>query len=913
MLSNIILFFIISFMDLRKKFLDYFEKKKHMIMPSSELIPHDDPSVLLTTAGMQQFKPYFMGIKKPPGKRIATVQKCFRTSDIDEVGYTDRHLTFFEMLGNFSFGDYFKKEAIEYSLEFLLNEMEIPIDKLAVAVFKGGSDIPADSESIGYWKKNGIAADKIYKFGKEDNFWGPAGDTGPCGPCSEIYYDFGEEFGCGKKDCGPDCDCGRFLEVWNLVFTEYKFDGNKFVELPSKNIDTGMGLERLNAALDGNPSVFKTGLFKDIVERIKELSEKKGSLKNNKKREEFDRSIKVIADHARAIYFLISDGVVPSNEGRGYILRRIIRRAIRYGKLIGIKDNFLNSIGEVVIKQYSKWYPEILEKRDFSFKLVSDEERRFTKTLNEGSKVLIRKVKEVKDTKKQYISPEDAFRLYDTFGFPVELTREILHENKIKIDLRKFDDYLKEHAKKSKKKSGTGGKMSKDIDIYRSISKKVDVEFLGYQKYSAKTSIEGILKVGKDGNKIIVPRLSEGEKGEIILRKTPFYGEKGGEAGDKGEIRKDKNIFSVSDCTIPFGGIYAHVGIVKKGELKKGDEVNADVDRNYRRDISKNHTATHILHWVLRSIFGDEVKQAGSFVGEDRFRFDYSIYNAPSEEDIKRIESIVNEKIQSDDPVRCFETTREYAKEIGAIALFDEKYGKFVRVVEIDNYSRELCGGIHVKRTGEIGLFKIVSESSVGANLRRIEAVTGMHAYNHIKEKDRILKKVTESMGVDESELMDTIKKLKSSLEKKEEDLALIRLKNAKGEIIKKSGYSSSDSGLKIIDYDFSKSDMLKDMEISDIGKVADEIKSYFRGVNTLIVFGSKSGSKPVIIISSTKDIVKKGINCGRIAGEIAKKLNGGGGGKPHYAQMGFSGNNSIKKAIGLVKDKVTDILKEDK
>ncbi|MEA2016298.1 MAG: alanine--tRNA ligase [Actinomycetota bacterium] len=900
-------------MDLRKKFLGYFEKKKHMIMPSSELIPHDDPSVLLTTAGMQQFKPYFMGIKKPPGKRIATVQKCFRTSDIDEVGYTDRHLTFFEMLGNFSFGDYSKKEAIEYSLDFLLNDMGIQMDKLAVAVFKGNSNIPADSESINYWEKSGIAADKIYKFGKEDNFWGPAGDTGPCGPCSEIYYDFGKEYGCGRKDCGPDCDCGRFLEVWNLVFTEYNFDGNKFVELPSKNIDTGMGLERLTAVLDGNPSVFRTGLFKGIVKRIEELSGERDSSKSKKHREEFNRSVKVIADHARAIYFLISDGVVPSNEGRGYILRRIIRRAIRYGKLIKIKDNFLNIIGESVIKQYSKWYPELLEKKEFSFKLVSDEERRFTKTLNEGSKVLVQKVKEVKDADKQYINPEDAFRLYDTFGFPVELTREILNENKIKIDLGKFDDYLKEHTKKSKKKSGTGGKINMDIDIYRSISKKVDVEFSGYQKYSAKTSIEAILKVDKDGNKKLVPGLSEGDKGELILRETPFYGEKGGEAGDRGIIRKDKSIFSVGDCTIPFGDIYTHIGTVKKGGFKTGDKVSAEVDRSYRRDISKNHTATHILQWVLRSIFGDEIKQAGSFVGEDRFRFDYSIYNAPSGDDIKRIESIVNEKIQSDDPVRCFETTREYAKEIGAMALFDEKYGKFVRVVEIDNYSRELCGGIHVRRTGEIGLFKIISESSVGANLRRIEALTGMHAYKYITKKDGILKKVAESMGVDESELTDTIDKLKNSLKEKEEEMASIRLESAKEEILKKSGCKSSDSGLKTIDYDFSKSDVLKNMGISDIGKVADEIKSYFRGVDTLIIFGSKSGSKPVIIISSTKDIVKKGIHCGRIAGEIAKKLNGGGGGKPHYAQMGFSGNSSIKMAIGLVRDKVLDILKEDK
>ncbi len=900
-------------MDVRKKFLDYFEKKKHMAMPSSELIPRNDPSVLLTTAGMQQFKPYFLGVEKPPNKRIATVQKCFRTSDIDEVGYTDRHLTFFEMLGNFSFGDYFKKEAIKYSLDFLLSIMEIPIDKLAVAVFKGNSDIPADLESIEYWKESGIGTDKIYKFGKEENFWGPAGDTGPCGPCSEIYYDFGKEFGCGRKDCGPNCDCSRFLEVWNLVFTQYNFDGKKFIELPRKNIDTGMGLERLTAVLNRNPSVFKTYLFKDIVEKIEELSEKKNNSKSSRDREEFDRSVKVIADHARAIYFLISDGVVPSNEGRGYILRRIIRRAIRYGKLIGIKDNFLNSIGKVVIKQYSKWYPLLLEKKEFSFKLISDEEKRFSKTLNEGSKVLVQKVREVKKAKKEYINPKDAFRLYDTFGFPVELTKEILSENKIKLDVKKFNDYLKEHTEKSRKKAKSGEKISKYMDIYRRISKNVEVEFSGYNKYSIKTLIKNIVKIDKQGNKKLTSKLSGGEKGEIILKETPFYGEKGGEAGDKGIIRRDGSIFSVSDCVIPFEGIYTHIGVIKKGELKIGDEVSAEVNRGYRRDISKNHTATHILHWVLRSIFGDAIKQAGSFVAEDRFRFDYSIYDAPSEGDIKRIESIVNEKIQNDDPVRCFETTREFSEEIGAIALFDEKYGKFVRVVEIDNYSRELCGGIHVRRTGEIGLFKIISDSSTGANLRRIEAATGMYAYNYIEEKNSILKKVSESLAVEDSKVPDTIEKLKDNIKKKEEELTLLQVDSAKKDIIKNSGYSNKDSGLKIIDYDFSQSSALKDMKINDIGKVADEIKSHFRGVSTFIVFGSMAGSKPVIVVSSTIDIVKKGINCGKIAGEIGKMLKGGGGGNPQYAQMGFPVKSSIKKAIGLVKDKVLDVLKEDK
>src|SRR4030042_1861531 len=674
-------------MDIRQKFLKYFEKKGHIIIPSSGLIPHNDPSVLLTTAGMQQFKPYYLGMKKPPGKRIATVQKCFRTSDIDSVGYTERHLTFFEMLGNFSFADYFKKEAINYSLDFLLNDLGITESKLVFTVFKGNKDIPADLESIKYWQEKGISTDRIYQYGKEDNFWGPAGDTGPCGPCAEIHYDFGEGYGCGSKDCNPNCGCSRFLEIWNLVFTQYNFNGIKYIELPQKNIDTGMGLERITAVLEGNSSVFKTSLFNGII-----------------------------------------------------------KRSIRFGRLIGIRDYFLNDIGKLVIDEYSKVYPGLLEKKEFSFKLVSDEEKRFTKTLKEGSKVLLQKINEIKKNKEEYLNPEDAFKLYDTFGFPVELTGEILKEKIIKFD--------------------------------------------------------------RSGNKKLTSRLSEGEKGEIILKETPFYGEKGGQVGDRGIIRRDNNVFIVQDCTIPVEGIYVHRGFVEKGILKVGDEISAEVDYNHRKSISKNHTATHILHWVLRSLYGSEVKQAGSFVGEDRFRFDYSIYNAPSEENLNKIERIINEKIQNNDPVRCFETTREFAGEIGAVALFDEKYGKFVRVVEINNYSRELCGGIHVEGTGEIGLFKIISDSSIGANLRRIEAATGMSAYKYLEEKEKILKKISASLEVEDNKILDTLEKVKDSMKKKEEELEQMKIKTAKKEILKKFRFiKSQDEGLKIIDFDFSNSE----------------------------------------------------------------------------------------------------------
>lgn len=906
-------------MEIRQEFLKYFEKNGHLIMPSSGLIPHGDPSVLLTTAGMQQFKPYYLGIKKPPAKRIATVQKCFRTSDIDSVGYTERHLTFFEMLGNFSFGDYFKKEAINYSLDFLLNNLGISLQNLYFTVFKGDKDIPADLESIKYWQEMGIGRDRIYQYGREENFWGPAGDTGPCGPCSEIHYDFGEEYGCGRKDCNPNCDCGRFLEIWNLVFTQYNFDGDKYLELPQKNIDTGMGLERITAVMEGTPSVFKTSLFSGIINKIEEISDSKNykNYKKNKDKssDDFYRAVRIIADHIRAIYFLIADGVVPSNEGRGYILRRIIRRTIRFGKLIGIKNYFLNDVGEVVIDKYSKVYPELLEKKDFAFRLVSDEEKRFTRTLKEGNKVLLQKISEIKKDKKEYLNPKDAFNLYDTFGFPVELTAEILKENNIKLDLRKFNDYVKEHTEKSRGKDIFNTGIDKDIELYREISKNIEVEFTGYQKYRTETVIEKIIKIDGDGSgtgtvsKKPVLELSEGEKGEIILKETPFYGERGGQVGDRGIITYDNNTFIVDDCTIPVEGIIVHKGFMEKGKLKVGDKVEAEIDRNRRKNISKNHTTTHILHWALRSLYGNEVKQSGSYVDEDRFRFDYTLYNAPSEEDINKIEEIVNKKIQNDDPVRCFETTREFAEEIGAVALFDEKYSKFVRVVEINNYSRELCGGTHVARTGEIGLCKIISDSSVGANLRRIEAVTGMSAYNCLKEKEKILKKASDGLEVEESKIPDAIEKMKEDLKRKEEQLRNMQIKIAKKEIIDKFKLKPGDNRLKIIDFDFSKSEIVPDIGINNIGMVGDEIINYFGGSNTFIVFGCISGEKSVVILNSTKDLVKKGIDCGKIAAEVSKKLNGRGGGKPGFAQMGLPDKNSIEKAIKLVREIVLEVL----
>ena len=886
-------------MDIRKKFLDYFKTKEHLILPSSGLIPENDPSVLFTTAGMQQFKPYYLGTEKPPKNRISTVQKCFRTSDIDSVGYTDKHLTFFEMLGNFSFGDYFKKEAIDLAFDFIVNILKIPQDRLLIAVFEGDDEIPADTESIKYWKKHGFNDEVIYRFDKKENFWGPAGETGPCGPCTEIYYDFGRKAGCGKPDCGLNCDCGRFLEIWNLVFTQYNFDGKKYTELPKKNIDTGMGAERIIAVLENESSIFRTTLFKKILKKIQEISGKKLTSPGDDNYDtDANRAIRILADHIRAIYFLISDGVNPSNEGRGYILRRIIRRAVRFGKQIGINDYFINDIGMVVVKQYSPNYPGLSEKSRFAAKLVLDEEKRFTKTLKEGSRILAEKISEIKDTGRDFLDPEDAFRLYETYGFPVELTTEILDENGLKLDHDKFEHYFKQHTEKSKKKTSFDKKIDKNLDLYRNLAKKIHVEFLGYEKDQANTVIEKIISPPDSGNTMVIEELSAGEKGEIILKDTVFYGEKGGQVGDPGIIRSKGGIFIVKDTQIPVENLFVHKGFVKEGKIKTGEEADIEVSNIARRDIRKNHTSTHLLHWALRNVFGDQLKQSGSFVSGDRFRFDYSIYDTPSREQIEKVERLVNEKIQRDDPVRCFETTRDYAQQLGTIALFDEKYGKFVRIVETGNYSRELCGGLHVRRTGQIGLLLIISDSSIGANLRRIEAVTGMHAFNILKDKEGILESTGANLEVDIEKLPETVKKLKEENIKISEELRSLRVKISAGNILKGMKEEIEKEEYKIIYYNFSKDSAFSSLDVKSMGQVSDFLKNSFKNLKTFIALGNLNEGKLVIILSCTKDMVESGVDCGKLAREMGKIVKGGGGGRPEYAQLGGTDPQSLDEAI---------------
>jgi alanyl-tRNA synthetase len=944
-------------MDIRKTYLEYFKKNGHLVMPSSSLVPSDDPSVLLTTAGMQQFKPYYLGTKKPPNPRITTVQKCFRTSDIESVGYTDRHLTFFEMLGNFAFADYFKKEAIDFAVDFCLNEIHLPLQSLRVGVFAGDNDIPEDREAIQLWLSHGISHEHMYKFGKGENFWGPAGESGPCGPCTELYYDFGPDFACGNPECSPSCDCGRYLEIWNLVFTQYNYSNGQYQELPNKNIDTGMGLERIEAVIEKNPSVFRTARFNPIISKIQELSGKKLVDKNEKGySSDVNRCIKIIADHGRAVSFLIADGVLPSNESRGYILRRIIRRAIRFGKLIDIEDYFLNEIAQTVINVYSDAYPELSNKKDTIRKIINDEERRFSQTLKEGTKVLSLKIEELKNTGKKFMDPEDSFKLYDTFGFPAELTVEILKENNLEMDMQAFNRHLQLHAEKSRVKTVFDKKVEMNLALYKKIAATLSVEFTGYQELKTISKVAAIIKTNNDvsGSKdikpkepgiadIFVDKLSKGQTGEIILYKTPFYGEKGGQIGDRGTISTDTGVFIVQDTKMPLDDFTVHRGYVSEGfiysstslffleqnnkedsdkdspeyppvpsNIDQGTQATAQVDISFNKDISKNHTSTHILHWALRTVFGQEVTQAGSYVAHDRFRFDYNINEVPSSDSIDRVEKIINEKIQRDNPVRIYETTKEYAAEIGAMALFEEKYGKFVRVAEIGDYSRELCGGTHVSRTGEIGLLKIISDSSIGANIRRIEAVTGLNAFNIMNSNYKILKEISENIDSDISNAPVKIESIRAESKKLQEDLLALQVKAIKKEILDSSSESQARSGqTAVIGFDFTDSAYYPGIDSRAMGIIGDEIINEYKDKNTFLVFANIINSKPVILLSASKDLLPKGINCSVIAKDVGKMLKGGGGGKPEFAQVGGSDCSRIKEAVDFVKNKVMETLKQ--
>jgi alanyl-tRNA synthetase len=867
---------------IRAAFLSFFEEKGHKIIPSSSLIPHRDPTLLLTNAGMVQFKPYFLGEAVPPSPRLASCQKCFRTTDIERVG-DPTHLTFFEMLGNFSVGDYFKPEAISWAWEFVTERLGLSPERLWVTIYLD------DDQSFRIWRSIGVPESRILRFGEEDNFWGPAGSSGPCGPCSEIHYDFGEGVGCGRASCAPGCDCGRFSEIWNLVFTQYNQDeaGHRTL-LPKPNIDTGMGLERTVAVVQGKTSVYETGLFAPLMNRVSELSGREYGLDNNT-----DNFVRIVAEHSRGLAFLIADGVIPTNEGRGYVLRRLLRRAALFGRRLGLDEPFLAEMATATIGQMGHVYPEIVQRQDFMLQVIENEEARFSETLNTGLELL----GEIMAAAGNEISGGQTFKLYDTYGFPVELTVEIAKERGFSVDLEGFEKEME----KQRERARVQFLKAEPVSVHSSVviakistgESKVKVEFVGYDNLKYESKILNLLVANKNES---VDTIKQGQEAGIILSETPFYGEMGGQVGDTGEIIGSSGRFVVTNTVRVPPDIIVHQGRVAEGYLLAGDEVEAVVDEERRRDIARNHTATHLLQFALRQVLGEHVQQRGSLVAADRFRFDFSHLVAMMKEEMEQVQRIVNEKIRQNLRVYDEELPYQRAKEEGAIALFGEKYGDVVRVVRVGEpaISAELCGGTHVTATGEIGFFHIISESSIGAGLRRIEAVTGRGAEGFIERQLSAWHEIGSRLATSDEHLLDKVDSLITELDtERKRALALER------ELSKKIAESllaqvEVVSGVAVLAarVPASRAEALREM--------CDRLREQLR--SAVIVLGTVYEDKPLFIAAVTPDLVAKGYNAGEIVKQVAKVTGGSGGGKATLAQAGGKDRGKLDEALKLVR-----------
>ena len=729
--------------ELRKMYLDFFKSKDHFVRGSYSLVPHNDNSLLLINAGMAPLKPYFTGQEIPPKRRMATCQKCIRTGDIENIGKTARHGTFFEMLGNFSFGDYFKTEAIHWSWEFLTEVVGLEPDRLYPSVYLD------DDEAFDIWNKEiGISKDRIFKFGKEDNFWEHG--AGPCGPCSEIYYDRGEKYGCGKPGCTVGCDCDRFIEIWNNVFTQFENDGKgNYTTLKNKNIDTGMGLERLATVVQDVDSIFDVDTIKALRDKVCEITGKE-----YKKEYKWDVSIRIITDHIRSATFMISDGIMPSNEGRGYVLRRLIRRAARHGRLLGVKGQFLAKLSETVIESSKDGYPELEEKKSMIFKVLTEEENKFDKTIDTGLSILADMEEEMKAKNEKTLSGENAFKLYDTYGFPLDLTQEILEEKGFDVDEDGFKKAMEVQRETARKARKTTNYMGADETVYESLDTSLSTQFVGYDKL-----IEDSVITALTTEKEVVQALADGDKGTIVVEQTPFYATMGGQVGDKGIIKTNEGTFVVVDTIKLHGTMVGHVGYVSEGMIQVGDKVTLKVDSANRNAIAKNHSATHLLQKALKLVLGNHVEQAGSYVDAERLRFDFTHFQAMTPEEIEKVEALVNEQIENGLDVVTEEMSLEDAKKTGAMALFGEKYGDKVRVVSMGDYSIELCGGTHVSNTSTISYFKIISESGISAGVRRIEALTGTGLMKHYADVE---KKLHEAAKVAKTEPNNLVKRIET-------------------------------------------------------------------------------------------------------------------------------------------------------
>ena len=869
--------------ELRRMYLKFFESKGHLAMKSFSLVPHNDNSLLLINAGMAPLKPYFTGQEIPPRRRVTTCQKCVRTGDIENVGKTARHLTFFEMLGNFSFGDYFKHEAIAWSWEFLTKVLELDPERLYPSIYG------EDEEAFDIWTNEvGVPAEKITRFyrdpetGECDNFWEHG--AGPCGPCSEIYYDRGEKYGCGSPDCKVGCECDRFMEVWNNVFTQFDGDGHGgYEELENKNIDTGMGLERLAVVMQDVDSVFDIDTMKAIRDKVCELSGKKYHVD-----EMDDVSIRLITDHIRSSTFLISDGVMPSNEGRGYVLRRIIRRAARHGRMLGIDGTFLAKVAQVVIDESKDGYPELEEKKDFILNVLTKEEEKFAKTIDQGLGILTEMEEKMQKEGRKELSGEDAFKLYDTYGFPIDLTAEILEEKGFSYDDAGFEKCMEKQRQTARGARKETNYMGADADVYNDIDSDITTEFSGYDKTTDSSEIAFITTDSE-----VVDAISDGDRGSIIVPVTPFYATMGGQQGDKGIIETADGKFVVEDTVKVVGNRYAHVGYVKEGMIRAGEKAKLIVDPAGRMRTCRNHSATHLLQKALREVLGTHVEQAGSYQDGERTRFDFSHFSAMTAEEIQKVEDIVNEKIAEGLPVKTDIMTVDEAKKTGAMALFGEKYGEKVRVVSMGEYSKEFCGGTHVKNTADIITFKILSESGVAAGVRRIEAITGDNVFAYYKKLENELNEAAKVVKTTPAKLVERLNHLTAEvkeLQSENESLKSKAAKDALGDVMDKV---REINGVKVL------ASSVVGVDMNGLRELGDSLKEKL-GEGVILLASSNEG-KVNLIAMATEEAMKKGAHAGNLIKAAASKVGGGGGGRPNMAQAGGKNPAGINDAIETV------------
>ncbi|MCR4747782.1 MAG: alanine--tRNA ligase [Clostridiales bacterium] len=858
--------------ELREKYLSFFESKGHLRLPSFSLIPQGDKSLLLINSGMAPMKKYFTGEVTPPRNRVTTCQKCIRTPDIESVGHTARHGTYFEMLGNFSFGDYFKHEACAWSWEFLTEVLAIPADRLYASIYLD------DDEAYDIWVNEvGVDPSHIVRLGKEDNFWEHG--AGPCGPCSEIYFDRGEKYGCGKPDCAVGCDCDRYMEVWNNVFSQFNNDGEgNYTELATKNIDTGMGLERLACVMQDVDNIFEVDTVQNIMGKVSEIAGVK-----YKEDEKSDISLRVITDHIRSTTFMVGDGVMPSNEGRGYVLRRLLRRAARHGRLLGIDHTFLCDVAEVVIAENKEAYPNLVEKYDFIMKVIGAEEENFNRTIDTGTQML---TELIENAKSKVLSGEDAFKLQDTFGFPIDLTKEMLEEHGMTVDEARFKELLgeqKQRAKADAAAKSVAEAWKGNADVTKGFA---ETEFLGYEEFSANAKVLGIVRGSE-----CVDSAEIGEEVALVLDRTPFYAESGGQVGDVGTISCDGFTFEVEDTVKTANGVYLHVGQATDGLVKTGLDVSADVDKQLRLATMRNHSAAHLLQAALREVLGSHVEQAGSFVSPTVSRFDFSHFQAMTAEEIKAVEDKVNEKILETLCVTMTEMPIEEAKKIGAMALFGEKYGDIVRVVQMGDFSTEFCGGTHVDNTGRLGLYKIISESSVAAGVRRIEAVTGTGVLEYIEKNDELIAKTAAALKVSNVKDIDTkaaatVAELKDAQKQVEALGAKIAAESAKDML----GDAKDVGGLKLVT---SKVDGVQGGDLRTMADSAAEADA-----SLVAVFASVCGEKLSFACACGKDAVAKGAHAGNIVRAVAQVAGGSGGGKPDSAMAGGKDLSKVDEAL---------------